>query len=59
MKELLKRGATAAAPIARDLVGLAGLGLVVAGVLEFSRGLAMIVAGGLLVGAVVLLVRRG
>jgi hypothetical protein len=44
---------------ARDLGGVAGAGLIVAGVAEFSGGLAMIVAGALLVVAALKLARNG
>ena len=54
----LKRLATASAPIARDLVGLAGLGLLVAGVAAISHAIAMIVAGAVMVGGAVLWARR-
>lgn len=55
----LKRLAVAGTPIVRDVVGLAGLALVIAGVAEMSRAIAMIVAGGLIVGIVILWARKG
>lgn len=52
------RIAALAAPIARDLAGLAGGGLIVAGVAEWSHAAAMVVAGLALLGGAVVQARR-
>lgn len=58
MEKSARYGAFAAA-FARDLIGIAGLGLIVAGVSVWSEAAAMIVGGSLCTGFAVLWARRG
>lgn len=55
----LQRAAAVAAPIARDLIGLGGLVLVVAGLAQLSVAIATIVAGAILIGLAWIWAKRG
>lgn len=59
IRAVLAKIGPVAAPIARDLGGIAGAGLIIAGVAQFSAGIAMIVAGALMVAAALKLARNG